>query len=60
MRHENVLRFIGAERRGNHPESELWLVSEFHERVRKENPSPPSRSVPVWDWVGIVQGSFWS
>ncbi|XP_015258517.1 PREDICTED: activin receptor type-2B [Cyprinodon variegatus] len=32
MRHENILRFIGAERRGSHPESELWLISEFHER----------------------------
>ncbi|MEQ2202098.1 Activin receptor type-2B, partial [Xenoophorus captivus] len=32
MRHENILRFIGAERRGSHLETELWLVSEFHER----------------------------
>ncbi|KAM4718110.1 activin receptor type-2B [Anableps anableps] len=32
MRHENILRFIAAESRGSHPESELWLISEFHER----------------------------
>lgn len=32
MRNHNILRFIAAERRG----SELWLISEFHERVRKD------------------------
>ncbi|KAM3860256.1 activin receptor type-2B isoform 1-T1 [Diretmus argenteus] len=32
MRHENILRYIGAEKRGNHLESELWLITEFHER----------------------------
>uniref|UniRef100_A0A3Q3A6D7 Serine/threonine-protein kinase receptor n=1 Tax=Kryptolebias marmoratus TaxID=37003 RepID=A0A3Q3A6D7_KRYMA len=32
MRHENILRFIGAERRGSHLESELWIITEFHER----------------------------
>ncbi|XP_043961035.1 activin receptor type-2B-like isoform X2 [Gambusia affinis] len=32
MRHHNILRFIAAERRGSLPESELWLISEFHER----------------------------
>ncbi|KAL6097442.1 acvr2b [Pungitius sinensis] len=32
MRHENILRFIAAEKRGNHPEVELWLITEFHER----------------------------
>ncbi|XP_029955072.1 activin receptor type-2B-like [Salarias fasciatus] len=32
MRHENILRFVGAERRGTHLESELWLITEFHER----------------------------
>lgn len=35
MRHENILRFIAAEKRGSHPEAELWLITEFHERVRK-------------------------
>ncbi|XP_075941402.1 activin receptor type-2B-like [Anarhichas minor] len=32
MRHENILRFIGAEKRGSHLEAELWLMTEFHER----------------------------
>lgn len=35
MRHENILRYITAERRGSHLEAELWLITEFHERVRK-------------------------
>nr|XP_054592173.1 activin receptor type-2B isoform X1 [Nothobranchius furzeri] len=36
MRHENILRFLGAERRGQqggtHLEAELWLITEFHEK----------------------------
>ncbi|XP_030611985.1 activin receptor type-2B-like isoform X1 [Archocentrus centrarchus] len=32
MRHENILRFIAAEKRGSHLEAELWLITEFHER----------------------------
>ncbi|XP_072307394.1 activin receptor type-2B-like [Eucyclogobius newberryi] len=32
LRHENILKFIGAERRGSHTEAELWLITEFHER----------------------------
>ncbi|XP_035474692.1 activin receptor type-2B [Scophthalmus maximus] len=32
MKHENLLRFIAAERRGSHLEAELWLITEFHER----------------------------
>ncbi|KAM8822638.1 activin receptor type-2B-like isoform 2-T3 [Spinachia spinachia] len=32
MRHENILRFIASEKRGKHPEAELWLITEFHER----------------------------
>ncbi|XP_029979515.1 activin receptor type-2B-like [Sphaeramia orbicularis] len=32
MRHDNILRYIGAERRGSHLEAELWLITEFHER----------------------------
>ena len=31
-RHENILHFIGAERRGVNVNQELWLVTEFHER----------------------------
>ncbi len=29
--HSNVLRFIGAEKRGDNFNVELWLISEFHE-----------------------------
>lgn len=36
MRHENILKFVAAEKRGSHLEAELWLITEFHERVRKE------------------------
>ncbi|KAK7881188.1 hypothetical protein WMY93_029597 [Mugilogobius chulae] len=32
LRHENILRFVGAERRGSHLESELWIITEFHHR----------------------------
>ncbi|XP_065818367.1 activin receptor type-2A [Labrus bergylta] len=32
MRHENLLQFIGAEKRGNHLDMELWLVTAYHEK----------------------------
>uniref|UniRef100_A0A8C8M873 Serine/threonine-protein kinase receptor n=1 Tax=Oncorhynchus tshawytscha TaxID=74940 RepID=A0A8C8M873_ONCTS len=32
MKHENLLRYIAAEKRGTNLEMELWLISEFHER----------------------------
>ncbi|KAG7524461.1 activin receptor type-2B-like [Solea senegalensis] len=32
MRHENILKYVGAERRGSHLEAELWLITEYHER----------------------------
>ncbi|KAM7369530.1 hypothetical protein PAMP_010848 [Pampus punctatissimus] len=32
MRHENILRYIAAEKRGSHLEAEFWLITEFHER----------------------------
>uniref|UniRef100_A0A3Q1IPB7 Serine/threonine-protein kinase receptor n=1 Tax=Anabas testudineus TaxID=64144 RepID=A0A3Q1IPB7_ANATE len=32
MKHENILRYITAEKRGSHLEAELWLISEFHDR----------------------------
>ncbi len=31
-KHENILRFIGAERRGENMSLDLWLISEFHEK----------------------------
>lgn len=35
MKHQNILKYIGAERRGNHLEAELWIITEFHERVSR-------------------------
>lgn len=35
MKHENLLSYIGAERRGSNLETEFWLITEFHERVRR-------------------------
>ncbi|KAG9356035.1 hypothetical protein JZ751_000879 [Albula glossodonta] len=32
MKHENLLRYIGAEKRGTNLEMELWLITEFHEK----------------------------
>uniref|UniRef100_A0A3B4FCL7 Serine/threonine-protein kinase receptor n=1 Tax=Pundamilia nyererei TaxID=303518 RepID=A0A3B4FCL7_9CICH len=32
MRHENILRYIAAEKHGANMETELWLITEFHER----------------------------
>ncbi|XP_068602017.1 activin receptor type-2A [Brachionichthys hirsutus] len=32
MRHENVLQFIGTERRGSGTDTELWLITAFHEK----------------------------
>ncbi|KAF7652649.1 hypothetical protein LDENG_00094060 [Lucifuga dentata] len=32
MRHENLLRFIGAEKRGTNMDVELWLITAYHEK----------------------------
>ncbi|XP_051566829.1 activin receptor type-2A-like isoform X4 [Myxocyprinus asiaticus] len=32
MRHENVLHFIGAEKRGSNLDIELWLITAYHEK----------------------------
>lgn len=33
MRHENLLQFLGAEKRGSELETELWLVTAYHHKV---------------------------
>lgn len=33
MRHDNVLQFIGAEKRGSGMDMELWLITTYHEKV---------------------------
>ncbi len=38
MRHENLLRYIAAEKHGTNLETELWLITEFHERVSARLP----------------------
>lgn len=43
MKHDNLLAFIGAEQRGNHLDSELWIITEFHQRVRGRSHSSPER-----------------
>uniref|UniRef100_A0AAR2JSP2 Serine/threonine-protein kinase receptor n=1 Tax=Pygocentrus nattereri TaxID=42514 RepID=A0AAR2JSP2_PYGNA len=32
MKHENILSFIGAEKRGNGMDIELWLITAYHEK----------------------------
>ncbi|XP_029386359.1 activin receptor type-2A isoform X2 [Echeneis naucrates] len=32
MKHENLLQFIGAEKRGSNMEMELWLITAFHDK----------------------------
>ena len=33
MRHENLLHFLGAEKRGSNMDIELWLITTYHEKV---------------------------
>lgn len=33
MKHENILQFIGAEKRGTNIDVDLWLITAFHEKV---------------------------
>uniref|UniRef100_A0A8C1KLP9 Activin A receptor type 2Ab n=1 Tax=Cyprinus carpio TaxID=7962 RepID=A0A8C1KLP9_CYPCA len=35
MKHENILHFIGAEKRGNGVDIELWLITAYHEKKIK-------------------------
>ncbi|XP_071444797.1 activin receptor type-2A isoform X1 [Hetaerina americana] len=32
MDHENILHFIGVEKRGDHLQTEFWLITAFHEK----------------------------
>ena len=34
MKHENILQFIGAEKRGTSVDVDLWLITAFHEKVK--------------------------
>lgn len=33
MKHDNILQFIGAEKRGSSIDVDLWLITAFHEKV---------------------------
>ncbi|MEQ2205512.1 Activin receptor type-2A, partial [Xenoophorus captivus] len=34
MKHDNVLQFIGVEKRNNNLDLELWLITAYHDKVR--------------------------
>lgn len=38
MKHENLLQFIAAEKRGSNLEVELWLITAFHDKVSSRAP----------------------
>lgn len=68
MRHENLLQFIAAEKRGSNLEVELWLITAFHDKVsctlwaevssRRQGATPAvPGGLSTWDsqpsaWVG--------
>ncbi|KAA8579654.1 hypothetical protein FQN60_006747 [Etheostoma spectabile] len=33
MKHDNILHFIGAEKRNNNLDLELWLITAYHDKV---------------------------
>lgn len=33
MKHENILHFIGVEKRNNNLDLELWLITAYHDKV---------------------------
>lgn len=34
MKHDNILHFIGVEKRNNNLDLELWLITAYHDKVR--------------------------
>ncbi|EPY86841.1 hypothetical protein CB1_000295001 [Camelus ferus] len=42
MKHENLLQFIAAEKRGSNLEVELWLITAFHDKVSTSVDLPPT------------------
>lgn len=46
MKHENILQFIGAEKRGTSVDVDLWLITAFHEKVKL--PSVLTRESQGW------------
>lgn len=35
MKHDNILHFIGVEKRNNNLDLELWLITAYHDKVRR-------------------------
>lgn len=33
MKHDNILHFIGVEKRNNNLDLELWLITAYHDKV---------------------------
>lgn len=53
MRHENLLRYIAAEKHGSNLETELWLITEFHERVSARLRTHTHTPYTANSWRGI-------
>lgn len=34
MKHDNILHFIGVEKRNNNLDLELWLITTYHDKVK--------------------------
>lgn len=34
MKHDNILHFIGVEKRNNNLDLELWLITAYHDKVQ--------------------------
>ena len=43
MKQENLLHFIGVEKRGSHMDMELWLITAYHDKVLVSPARPPAR-----------------
>lgn len=55
MKHENLLQFIAAEKRGSNLEVELWLITAFHDKVSHVWWTPTwGGPVPMWPSEGGV------
>ena len=57
MRHENLLRYIAAEKHGTNLETELWLITEFHERVSARLPLYTPVYIPSYSRSAVRYGA---
>lgn len=54
MKHENLLQFIAAEKRGTNLETELWLITAFHDKVTYRCTYIWGRQRAGWAWSSSV------